>query len=256
MVFGEMTMKIATWNLNNRVGKVTFRPEAAGAAIALGVDVLVFNEYFPKEHEATFARTLHDAGWSHQAISTDTGERANRVFIASRIALKPLEVRLPDFDRQFPSNVLCVSVPSVGISIVGVRIPWHEKQEAGLVFNAWNWLEATAATLLDKPSIILGDLNVGLTSNRSRGGEHFGRILQSGWHRAIPKAAASFYGSHGQQSEIDHILGAGLCGFSNARYVTELDGHLYAGGNDSISDHAALMTEVTVRDVASDKKMD
>ena len=44
-------MLIATWNLNNRVGKVRFRPEAASAAIALGADVLVFNEYYPKDHE-------------------------------------------------------------------------------------------------------------------------------------------------------------------------------------------------------------
>jgi hypothetical protein len=57
-----LRMLIATWNLNNRVGKVRFRPEAASAAIALGADVLVFNEYYPQEHEPTFVRTLHDAG--------------------------------------------------------------------------------------------------------------------------------------------------------------------------------------------------
>ena len=34
-------MRIATWNLNNRVGKTRFRLDAAEAAIALGVDVLV-----------------------------------------------------------------------------------------------------------------------------------------------------------------------------------------------------------------------
>ena len=172
-------MLVATWNLNNRVGKVRFRPEAASAAIALGADVLVFNEYYPQQHEVAFRRTLHDAGWSHQEMSRDTGEKANRVFIASRFSLQPLDIRLPDFDRQFPANVLCVSVPSVGISIVGVRVPWYEKQDAGLVINAWEWLESTAATFLNQPSIILGDLNVGLKSNPARGGEQFRRILQS-----------------------------------------------------------------------------
>lgn len=239
-------MPVATWNLNNRVGMVRFRPEAANAAIALGADVLVFNEYYPQQHEATFGRTLHDAGWSYQEMSRDTGEKANRVLIASRLALQPLDIRLPDFDRQFSANVLCVDVPSVGISIVGVRVPWYDKEDAGLVINAWEWLESTTTALLNQPSIILGDLNVGLKSYRSRGGEHFRRILQSGWHRATPKDAASFYNEHGQQSEIDHALGTSVCAFDDARYVTELGGYSFAGGKDAISDHAALLAEVRV----------
>jgi len=176
-------------------------------------------------------------------MSKDTGETANRILIAARLPLQPLNLRLPDFDRQFPSNVLCVGVPSVGISIVGVRVPWYEKQDVGLVIDAWEWLESTAAALLKQPSIILGDLNVGLKSKFSRGGEHFRRILESGWHRATPKDAASFYGDHGQQSEIDHILGTKFCEFSNERYVTALDGYLFAGTNEAISDHAALLVE-------------
>jgi hypothetical protein len=240
-------MLIATWNLNNRVGITGFRPEAATAAIALGADILVFNEYYPKENGAAFSRALHDAGWSHQEISKDTGEKANRVFIASRFPLRPLDIRLPDFDLQFPANVLCVSVPSVGISIVGVRIPWYQNLDAGLVGKAWEWVESTAADLLHRPAIILGDLNVGLKSKPSRGGDHFRRILQSGWHRATPKETASFFGDHGQQSEIDHILGTNLTNFSNARYVTKLERHLFAGGNTAISDHAALVAEVIVQ---------
>jgi len=80
-------MLIATWNLNNRVGKVRFRPEAASAAIAIGADVLVFNEYYPQEYGTAFCRALHDERWSHQEESKDTAEKANRVLIASRFPL-------------------------------------------------------------------------------------------------------------------------------------------------------------------------
>ncbi len=239
-------MLIATWNLNNRVGKVRFRPEAASAAIDLGADILVFNEYYPKEHGTAFCRTLHDEGWLYQEESMDTGEKANRVLIASRFPIQLLNICLPDFDRQFPSNILCVSVPSINVSIVGVRVPWYVKQDAGLIFKAWEWLESISTSFIDRPSIILGDLNVGLKSSRSRGGDHFRRILQSGWHRAMPKDAVSFYSKRGKKSEIDHILGTSLCKFSNARYITELNGHLFAGRNDAISDHAALLVEVAV----------
>ena len=240
-------MLIATWNLNNRVGKVRFRSEAANAAVALGADVLVFTEYYPQGHIAEFRRTLHDAGWSHQAVSEKTGEKANQVFIASRLPLQPLPVPLPHFDKQFPSNLLCVAVPSVGVSIIGVRIPWYDKQDVGLVSPAWEWMETTAAALLGQSSIILGDLNVGLKSGRARGGEHFRRILDSGWHRAVPESGGSYHTAKGHISEIDHILGTSLCEFSNARYVTEVDGYVLAGGKEAISDHAALLADVAVK---------
>ena len=243
-------MLIATWNLNNRVGRVRFRPEAADAAIALRADILVFNEYYPKENGATFSRTLSDAGWAYQMISVDTAEIANLVLIASRIPLQPLDIPLPNFDRQFPSNVLCASVPSVGIAIVGIRVPWYDGKEVDLVTTSWDWVESTAVKLSGKPSLILGDLNVALKSNPRRGGDHFRRILQTGWHRAVPKDGASFHSEHGQLSEIDHILGTSSCEFTNARYITEIDGYRLAGSKDAISDHAALLADVAVRDIA------
>ena len=239
-------MLIATWNLNNRVGKVRFRPEAASAAIALNADVFVFNEYYPQEYGNAFCRALQDEGWLYQEESKDSGEKANRVLIASRFPIQLLNIYLPDFDRQFSSNVLCVSIPSINISIFGVRIPWYVKKDSGLVFKAWDWLESISISFIDQPSIILGDLNVGLKSGRSRGGEHFRRILQSGWNRAIPGGDASYYSNRGKQSEIDHILGTNLCSFSNARYVTEHNGYLLAGRKEAISDHAALLVEVAV----------
>jgi endonuclease/exonuclease/phosphatase family metal-dependent hydrolase len=239
-------MLIATWNLNNRVGKVRFRPEAANAAIKLGADILIFNEYYPQEHSIEFCRALYDAGWSYQEESKNIGEKANRILIAARLPIQPLDIHLPDFDKQFSSNVLCVRVPSVNISIIGVRVPWYIQKESSLIFKAWDWLESVSTSLIDQPSIILGDLNVGLKSPSSRGGEHFRRILNSGWHRAIPRGSASFYSNRGSQSEIDHILGSSLCKFSHARYITQLNGYLLAGKKDAISDHAVLLAELDV----------
>lgn len=77
-------MRIATWNLNNRVGKVRFRPEAAAASMALDVDLLVLTEFYPQQHESRFREALAQAGWEHQLMSRDTGAIANRVLLASR----------------------------------------------------------------------------------------------------------------------------------------------------------------------------
>ena len=56
-------MRIASWNLNHRVGVTRFRPEAVDAAIAIDADALFFNEYFPRERGVAFERRPVDAGW-------------------------------------------------------------------------------------------------------------------------------------------------------------------------------------------------
>ena len=55
-------MKIAAWNLNNRVGKVPFRLDAAVAAIAVDADIFVFNEYHPQSQGQVFQAELERAG--------------------------------------------------------------------------------------------------------------------------------------------------------------------------------------------------
>ena len=239
-------MKIAAWNLNNRVGRVPFRAEAADAAIALDADVFVFNEYYPQSNEIAFRRTLADAGWQHQALSPDTGEKANRVLIASRTQLAPLPLKLPDFDRQLPANLLGVHIPDFGVSVLGLRLPWYES--SSLVTRAWDWVEEAAAGLLSEPSIIVGDLNAGLNSKASRGGEHLRRIIDSGWQRAAPTTGFSYFGSGGKRSEIDHLLSTSLCYVANPHYVTQQGQHCFAGVVGAISDHAALVANVMVKE--------
>ena len=237
-------MKIAAWNLNNRVGRVPFRPEAAEAVIGLDADVYVFNEYYPQSSEIAFRRTLAEAGWQQQALSTDTGEKANRVLIVSRTQLTPLALKLPDFDRQLPANLLGVHIPDFGVSVLGLRLPWYET--TSLVTRAWDWVEIAAAGLLSEPSIIIGDFNASLNSKASLGGDHFRRIIESGWQRAAPPTGFSYFGNGGKRSEIDHLLSTSHCHISNPHYVTQQDQHCFAGAAGSISDHAVLVASVEV----------
>lgn len=237
-------MLIATWNINNRVGLVPFRPEVASVTAALNPDVIVFNEYYPKEHEAQFTNALRTGGWEHQQMSPDTGVRANRVLIASKVPLEQAKVQPPQFDRQFPANVLCVRVPAEKLTILGVRIPWYDRGDLPLVGKAWDWLEAAASQLREEPAVILGDLNAGLSSRSNRGGEHLRRILASGWTRAAPCDHTSFYGSSGETSEIDHILVSQHVGFHSARYVTQAGQFQIAGPPNAMSDHCVLLAHV------------
>ena len=240
-------MKIATWNLNNRVGKVRFRPEAADAAVALGADVLVLTEFFPQEHEDRFRNTLRNAGLSEQVMSPRPAEVANRVLIASRLPLVPLAIEIPTFDQQFRANIAAVSLPSIGLSIVGVRVPAYAAKESTSLIQAWEWLESTAAMLRHSAAVMLGDLNLSAASPDSRGGGHFRRILASGWQRGTPVDGATYFGHGGRTSEIDHILATDRCVLSDATSVKSARGFAYCDALDGLSDHAALQCRVELR---------
>ena len=228
-------MKIAAWNLNNRVGKVPFRLEAAAAAIAVGADIFVFNEYYPQSHGQAFQAELESAGWVYQALSIQTDEKANRVLIASKIPIAPLPLTMPAFDQQFQSNLLGVKILDFNISLLGLRLPWYPSK--ALVTSAWGWVEEAAASLVSQPSIIIGDFNATEQSSAGRGGAHFRRIIQTGWQSAKP-SGPSYFGKDGKTSTIDHLL---------STYITKSQMHLIAGSKGAISDHAILLAEIKFR---------
>ncbi|MEO6924758.1 MAG: endonuclease/exonuclease/phosphatase family protein, partial [Bryocella sp.] len=147
--------------------------------------------------------------------------------------------------HQFPANLLAVSLPSIGLAVVGLRVPAYAATP--LLIRAWEWLEAAASSLKDMPSIVLGDLNVSTTSRGSRGGAQFSRILANGWHRAVPAGGATFFGHKGQSTEIDHVLATSHCVVTEAACVKEAGGYSLCGSPNGISDHAALACRVSLR---------
>jgi len=238
-------LRIATWNLNNRIGKRRFRPEAADAAVALDVDMLVFTEFFPPHVECSFRRTLECAGWRWQLVSVEPTVIANRVLIASRLPLRAIQLELPAFDEEFAPNILAVSCR--GLSIVGVRIPAYNSGK--LLLQAWNWLESTATTIEKCPAVILGDLNVGITT-RSNPGNALRRMLANGWRRVAPLKAPTFFGYREIKTEIDHILVTQECDTCDPACILEAGGLTLAGAAHAVSDHAALTCDVQVRQVS------
>jgi hypothetical protein len=239
-------MRIACWNLNNRVGKVRFRPEAALAAGELDADLLVLTEYHPRGQGPAFQSTLESAGFPHQVLSSQSPERANQLLMASKLPLQPSDLPLPTFDNQLPANLVAVTVPAIGLSVLGVRIPAYQSKERHLLKCSWHWLEAAARSWISRPSIIIGDLNVRVTSPATKAGDSFRRIMAAGWQRAEPTGAGSFISHQGSTSEIDHALLSPGCALRSAAYVTRTDHHVLAGAPGALSDHAALLVEVRV----------
>lgn len=241
-------MKIATWNVNNRVGKVKFRPEAARAAAALDADVLVLTEYFPKEAHAAFVAELQRGGYQHTLVSPEPAQRANRVLIASKHPMSESRLPRPTFDDQFPANLLAVDIQSVGLRVIGLRVPAYEPNDQAQLTKSWEWLTQTAVLCGDQPTVMLGDFNVrvGNRPKRVKSGDFFPEILGTGWTRHQPEGAASFYGHGGFQSEIDHIVTNSRCVVHKTKYVTSVAEFALAGSRGAISDHAALIADIEV----------
>jgi endonuclease/exonuclease/phosphatase family metal-dependent hydrolase len=235
---------IATWNLNHSVGKTRFRAEAVNAVAALQADVVVLTEYYPgyypRDYESVFRADLSKAGW-HLLASEIVGEIANRVLIASRFPLEPFPLRLPDFDRQFSPQILCVTIPAAGVRVLGIRIPAYIGEDKPYISRSWDWLESTLSGLHDMPTIVAGDFNVNVDSPRAKGGDHFRRILANGWRRSAPKGQGSYFGPNGRRAEIDHILCNSGLSFTDARYVTEAGRFQLAGTAGALSDHAVVL---------------
>lgn len=237
-------MRIGSWNLNHRVGKTRFREEAVDAAMALDVDAIFFNEYFPGTKGHQFERRLADGGWSIQLITPAPPERANRTFLASRVPAELDVMPPPSFDHQLGSNTLCVRFPLAGLRVIGLRVPMYINPHRHCRILSWEWLEASAAQLVDERAIIIGDLNVGTASPRANGGEHFRRIQASGYQSATPTEFPSYYSNSGHTSIPDHLLHTSTTKVADARFVLKAGGHTLAGGPGALSDHAALVATV------------
>jgi endonuclease/exonuclease/phosphatase family metal-dependent hydrolase len=228
------------------VGTVRFRPEAAHAANALQVDLIVFTEYFPQQNHDLFCKDLEASGLAHQFLSKDPEEKANRVLIASRYPLAPEDIVLPTFDHQFPANIAAVRIPGAGLRVLGLRVPAYEQKARELLIKSWDWLESAAVNLRHSPAIIIGDLNIRLSSRDAVGGAHFRRILNNGWTRFSPNGGHSYYGSRGIRSEIDHVLVTNNCRIRKADYVLAEQDFKLAGTKEALPDHAALVAVVEV----------
>jgi endonuclease/exonuclease/phosphatase family protein len=235
-------MRLATWNLNHRVGRNRYRPEAADAAIALNADLLAFTEFFPQQHEDEFRTNLFDAGWQHQLMSKETGEIANRVFVASRVPVSPYPLNLPSFDRQFPANVLAALIDPLDLVVVALRVPAYK--EGRLLSSAWQWVERTGRGLSQRRAVLLGDFNIAV-GVPAPSGQALQRILDEGWQRANC-AGPTYFGPAGRTSAIDHILATPQCMLSEGRCVSRVDRYELCGSPSAISDHAAVACVVEV----------
>ena len=60
---------VAAWNLNHRTGRKAVPEKAVDAITAMGIDILVLNEYVDGDHENDFKKRLKKKDFHHIAVS-------------------------------------------------------------------------------------------------------------------------------------------------------------------------------------------
>lgn len=246
-------MRIATWNINHRAGQF-FNLEAAEATCALDADLVALTEFAParEQDEAAFRARLAGGGLVYQVVSDrpPAGTRGNRVLVASRLPIVPLALQFPpELDVHVPSNTTAVFVPSLGLTIIAMRVPYYNGAQArALTMQCWEWLSTAAAAYASVPCILMGDLNVAETSPASRGAGYFRDMLSSGWSKI--SAGPTFPDGLGGGRQIDHIMSTRSCALDDPVALLEAGAHRLAGSSAAISDHAALLCTVSIASAA------
>ena len=236
-------MRLVAWNVNHRSGSKPIASGVAEAITALAPDVIVLTEYVAHDSHNSFFDQLAEYGLRHLLVS-DFVPNNNRVLVASRYGLAQGSIRGPAFHESVPSNTLHVVLPTEGFDLLGLRMPDLTKHPK-LRRAWWDWLEVTAAGVVDRPFAIAGDFNTDVSYPRAKCGDRPARLVASGWQHVAPPDGASYFTLNNEAKLIDHAFVTQHFVVKEARYVSESAGHRLIGKPaEALSDHTALVVDM------------
>jgi len=215
------------------------------AVASLGPDVIVLNEYVHRDSRQPFLEQLAESGFPHWQVSHVTPLGENHVLIASRAPIEVGSIRAPDIAPSVPSNFLHIRLPHEGCEILGLRVPDYSKQRTKQR-ECWDWIIETAATVKDRPFVLIGDFNTDPRYPRFMCGDCIGKLIEGGWQLATPTDGASYWTVNDRTPcRIGHAFVTQHFKVLNARYVTEFGALGILGSTkDALSDHAILLIEI------------
>jgi len=237
-------MKIVAWNINHRVREKVIPSQLTEAIASLGPDVIVLTEYVHGPSRDGFLASMANHGFCNWLVS-ECRTRQNHVLIAARTALERGSIRAPEIAPSVPSNALHVRLPQEGLEILGIRVPDYSK-DPKTKRACWNWIIDTAASVKDRPFVIIGEFNTDPKYPANRCGDYIRRLVDDGWQLAAPAEGSSFWTLNGDAVRIEHAFVSEHFIVERATYVTKFDRHVFASKEPgALSDHAALSIDIT-----------
>jgi endonuclease/exonuclease/phosphatase family metal-dependent hydrolase len=237
------SMRIVTWNLNHRARRRDIPGDVGEVIASLKPDLIVLTEYVSGLSEPRFLAQLKLAGMSQVTISEFTPSQ-NQILVASHMRLVDRRLRPPDIDVALPSNIVHVGVPDSDLEVVGLRIPDYSRMPR-VRRQCWDWVEKVAAAWLPHPSILIGDFNTDPGYSKARCGPRIATMVDAGWSLAAPESGSSYWTLFGLGKRLDHAFVSPHFKVLAAEYAKEVNGFRLARGRGALSDHAALVVDIS-----------
>ena len=236
-------MRLLAWNMGHQTREVPISPKLLPALLRLQPDMVLLNEFVDGPSRTSLREGLFAIGLEFTAVSTRV-DRHNQVFIASRWPLSPGRLHGPDVaGGAGRSNFLHVLVPGKDFEVVGIRAPMYKTTSETAEY--WQKLKPIVQGTRESSIVWIGDLNSDPDLPRKRGGATLRELESEGWQIPRPTGPWSFY----KGTKIDFALISESVEVRSAEYVIEIGDETLASGDRStaVSDHAALVVEVSVR---------
>jgi endonuclease/exonuclease/phosphatase family metal-dependent hydrolase len=235
------------WNLNHRARAKAIHPKLVEAIASLAADVIVLDEYVHGDTRRPFLDQLAEHDLSYQLVSHITPQGENHVLIASRSPIELGSIQARAIEKSMPSNFLHVLLPRYGCEILGLRIPDYSKRPK-MKRTCWDWIIEMAATVKDRPFVMIGDFNTDPDDPSSLCRDCIAKLADNGWQLASPKEGASWWSTNRKPFRIDHAFVSRHLDVLESRYVAGFGGFGSLGNDeDSLSDHAPLLIEIERR---------
>lgn len=237
-----------SWNLAHQIREVPIRPEVVEVIDGLGIDIAMFNEFVDGDSRAEFKQRLCALGLEHIRVSTRIG-RSNQVMIASRYPLEPGDLRSPMAGTVAPANWFHARLPSHGLELVHLRMPWWEHASTRTAYRVE--LAALLALHANRRLVVCGDFNDDPFKRLAPDAASTNWLGLHSFRVERPTGEWSYINKKGTAtSRVDHVAHTHSAAVSDARYQTTFGDVILAGQHvprtepeacRPISDHAPLV---------------
>lgn len=203
-------MRLLAWNLNHRAHCHAVPGWIREAIVEKQADAVVLTEYVVGPDHLTFVESLRDAGLRYASVSKRVN-KSNQLLIATREPHRLGAITAPTFNESVPPNFLHVVIETLGVDVVGFRMPAFTSSEKQFKRLTWDWLINAIGPLCAVPCIVAGDFNTALGDSARQCGDCFEQLRKQGWLLADPGQEAVSYRSRlGSGRLIDHAFASPL----------------------------------------------
>ncbi len=158
-----------------------------------------------------------------------------------------------DIIEAVPCNILHVTIPQIGLNVIGLRMPLP--MDAAQKKSWWDWVTEVAEKYQNQRFVFLGDFNTDVSTKGPNGWRRVTKLMEHSWQHAMPKDGASWWMRRDGTifaNKLDHAFFSKHFMVRKSKYITESGEYIFVKKPGELkpkamSDHAVLLVEFEVK---------